>query len=314
MPVTARTKPKAEINATVADIADKAVLAQQIRDIEGAGIKLSGVVVEHTIAIAKILGGARPFFKHGEWGQWLKSEFKWSDRTSARYWSVFKLTEHVADLDQLQISVSVLYKLAELRATASKNDAFDKIVALARTQRVTVDIAEDIISEMMRTRVYPNMTVKEEREHLEFGAFIAQGNREDRERKRAKKASRTLQEDVAESIAGAIAGNRPPCYHRARDLAGEVVKNSNPVEMVLEHILPDYREKVARACDRQAAQWQQLAAIYRGKVKLADVEAAELKERETQAIYDECGGPCGEDDHYCAKCPNKPLLRLVAAD
>jgi DUF3102 family protein len=135
-------------------IAARTELAQSIRDIEGSVVKLSDAVVGHTIAIARILGAARPHFKHGEWGQWLASEFKWSARTSARYWSVYKLMTKVPYLNKLKLSVSVLYLLAELRSHMNYENpitAFAQIIALARTQRVTVEMAQEIIKPTVHT-------------------------------------------------------------------------------------------------------------------------------------------------------------------
>jgi hypothetical protein len=127
-----------------------ASIADSIREIEACNTQLSDKTVGNVIAIAKCLGAVRPVFKHGEWGPWLASEFKWSARTSARYYSVFKLSEDVTDLTQLNISVSVLYVLAELCPRRFQYirwmDQFNKIIALARTQRVTKEMTEEIIS------------------------------------------------------------------------------------------------------------------------------------------------------------------------
>jgi hypothetical protein len=136
-----------DINAIVADLKP---VADAIRAAELVNIEMANKTVANVVWIANSLGGARLYFKHGQWGNWLRSEFKWSDRTSARYWSVYKLSKVVADLDQLKISVSVLYLLADLNARKrfdfdNPRDALTKIIVLARTEHVTVERAQSII-------------------------------------------------------------------------------------------------------------------------------------------------------------------------
>jgi hypothetical protein len=137
-------------------VAELALIADDIRETEARNVKMAETTVANVIAIAARLGEARPHLKHGEWGPWLASEFKWSPRTSARYWSVYNLSKTVPDLDKLNISVSVLYLLAEMHA--SKRIGFDdargtfaKIIVLAREQRVTIEMAGAIIHPMRFT-------------------------------------------------------------------------------------------------------------------------------------------------------------------
>jgi hypothetical protein len=158
--------------AKTATVAELASIAESIREIEACNIQMADKTVANVLMIAKCLGAARPHFKHGEWGPWLESEFKWSGRTSARYWSVHKLTTKVPDLDRLKISVSVLYLLADLNASKllgydGPRGAFTDIIALARTQRVTVEMAQGIIKPTERYNTngksVPKLTPDEEK-------------------------------------------------------------------------------------------------------------------------------------------------------
>jgi Protein of unknown function (DUF3102) len=150
----ARATARGDISAIVAEMKP---VAESIRELEASNVKLATATVTNVIAIAKLLGDARSNFKHGEWGSWLASEFEWSARTSARYMSVYGLTKRVPDLDQLNISVSVLYLLAELPkrflSFEKPREMIAEIIALARTQRVTVEMAEGILHPLRR---HPN--------------------------------------------------------------------------------------------------------------------------------------------------------------
>jgi hypothetical protein len=146
-----------EKNATVAEIASIAV---SIREIEACNVALATKATSNVIAIAKILGGVRPCFKHGDWGPWVEAEFKWSPRTTARYMSVYKMALKVPDLDQLNISISVLYLLAELRSSQTMKynqpqEKFAEIIALARKQRVTMEMAHAILQPHVASRMEP---------------------------------------------------------------------------------------------------------------------------------------------------------------
>jgi len=139
---------KAPKFATVAKLTPEelAGVADSIRALEADNVGLSDKTVANVITIAKHLGDVRESFGWGRWLPWLKTEFNWSLRTSSRYWSVYQLMQiggPVRDLDQLKISVSVLYLLADLRL---KNpNALAKIVALARAERVTVERAKELM-------------------------------------------------------------------------------------------------------------------------------------------------------------------------
>lgn len=90
----------------------KGEVANAIRELEAENVGLSNKTVANVVEIAKHLIFVRPLFRHGQWGPWLRAEFAWSERTSARYWNVALLSRKLADLADLKVSVSVLYLLA----------------------------------------------------------------------------------------------------------------------------------------------------------------------------------------------------------
>jgi phage N-6-adenine-methyltransferase len=81
---------------------------------------------------------------HGNFGQWLKAEFNWSDRTAQRYMSV--ATQFECDnLTDLSIAPSALYLLA---SSSTPQEARNEALELAQKGvTITSDVAKQIIED-----------------------------------------------------------------------------------------------------------------------------------------------------------------------
>jgi hypothetical protein len=113
-------------------VSDLDAIAAQIKRLEKQSI---GNVVE----TGRLLSEARKLIKHGDWRPWLKANFEWSPRTATRFVNVYQLSI-LLDLSALNISLSALYRLADLKSQGKR----DQIVEAAKKRRVTFEIAQNI--------------------------------------------------------------------------------------------------------------------------------------------------------------------------
>jgi hypothetical protein len=113
-------------------VSDLGAIAAQIKRLEKQTI---GNVIE----TGRLLSEARALIKHGDWRPWLKANFEWSRRTATRFINVYELSSQI-DLSALNISLSALYLLADLKSPVKR----DQIVEAAKTGRVTFEIAQNI--------------------------------------------------------------------------------------------------------------------------------------------------------------------------
>jgi hypothetical protein len=115
-------------------MSDLGSIVAQIKRLETQSI---GNVIE----TGRLLSKAHTLTKHGDWRPWLKANFEWSPRTATRFINVYQLSILV-DLSALNISLSVLYLLAELKSQTQR----DQIIEAAKNRRVTFEIAQNICS------------------------------------------------------------------------------------------------------------------------------------------------------------------------
>jgi Protein of unknown function (DUF3102) len=94
------------------------------------------------VTIGQKLIAVKARLKHGEWGEWLRDQFDWDERTARRFMSVgeaFK-TDNLSDLD---IAPSALYLLA---APSTPEDIRQSILEQARAgARITLAAVRDAI-------------------------------------------------------------------------------------------------------------------------------------------------------------------------
>src|SRR5438093_5786420 len=65
-------------------INDSAILAQNAHEIK----KLGKRMIDDLIKIGKLLVESKNVCRHGNWEQWLKNEFGWTQMTATRYMNV----------------------------------------------------------------------------------------------------------------------------------------------------------------------------------------------------------------------------------
>jgi hypothetical protein len=97
--------------------------------------------IQNVIEIGKLLHEASAKCEHGEYMDWLKSEFSWSDQTALNYRHVYNLTQNPNSLDfaGLNISISAVYLVARCLKSEAPDDlaAGKAIIAAAKKDRVT---------------------------------------------------------------------------------------------------------------------------------------------------------------------------------
>jgi hypothetical protein len=113
--------------------------------------------VASVIAIGGLLVEAETQCEHGEYMPWLTANFQWSHQTSLRYRRLFELTQnqHSVDFEALNISLSALYFVADCpKGIDPFGLAFDgamaAIIEAAKTQRVSLSVAQSIFRETIR--------------------------------------------------------------------------------------------------------------------------------------------------------------------
>lgn len=109
--------------------------------------------IHNVIEIGKLLHEASEKCEHGEYKNWLKSEFSWSDQTALNYRHVYNLTQKPNSLDfaKLNISISAVYFVVRMvrngqcpESQAASQAAAKAIIAAAKKDRVTYPIAVGI--------------------------------------------------------------------------------------------------------------------------------------------------------------------------
>lgn len=126
-------------------LADAKRLQQSAEQIRMLGRRVKDDIVE----IGRLLSECKGRLPHGEWGQWLKSEFGWSERTALRFMQCHKLakSDKLSDLKNLSIDASALYLLA---APKTPQAVRDDVVSRARagepiTRKVVMQVREETL-------------------------------------------------------------------------------------------------------------------------------------------------------------------------
>src|SRR5258706_6303093 len=86
---------------------DSAVLAQNAYEIRQLGKRM----IDDIIKIGRLLIESKNVCGHGNWEQWLKKEFGWTQMTATRYVNVFEMSKSNKLLD-FDVPISALYQLA----------------------------------------------------------------------------------------------------------------------------------------------------------------------------------------------------------
>ncbi|HZS09506.1 MAG TPA: DUF3102 domain-containing protein [Blastocatellia bacterium] len=103
---------------------------------------LLGKTAECVIEVGRRLIAVKAGLKHGEWGDYLRREFDWSERNAQRFMNVAEYFKN-DNLSGLNIAPSALYLLA---APGTPERARDALVTRARQgERITHSLARDFI-------------------------------------------------------------------------------------------------------------------------------------------------------------------------
>lgn len=111
------------------------------------------------IEIGKLLHEAREQCEHGEYMDWLKSNFSWSHDTSRRYRDVYELSQNpqFADFAKWDISLSALYRVAILLKDEEDDPDFRAagfaIIEAAKQGRVSCKMAIEIEQTTIAARI-----------------------------------------------------------------------------------------------------------------------------------------------------------------
>jgi hypothetical protein len=120
-------------------------------------LKRERSTIANVIAIGRLLVEAEGQCEHGEFMDWIRTNFEWSHQTSLRYRRAFELSQnqHRVDFGTLNISQSALYYAADL-SLSSRNSEPDElalrakvqaaIIKTAKKQRVSLAVAKDIFN------------------------------------------------------------------------------------------------------------------------------------------------------------------------
>lgn len=115
--------------------------ASEVRSLADRIRSSLGSVVEEAIDIGRSLLRAKELLAHGQFGEWLHEEFRWSDRTARRYMAIaerFGKSDNVSDL-----SLSVMVELA---SSSVPESAVSEVVEKSqRGEVVSVKAAREVV-------------------------------------------------------------------------------------------------------------------------------------------------------------------------
>ena len=104
--------------------------------------------IQNAVEIGKLLHEAYEQCEHGEFMDWLKSNFGWSYNTLLRHRNVYDLSQNrqFGDFAKWDISISVLYLIAgNIKKYGEERRACEAIIEAAKHGRVSYRVASDII-------------------------------------------------------------------------------------------------------------------------------------------------------------------------
>jgi hypothetical protein len=102
--------------------------------------------LQNVVETGKLLEEAADKCEHGQYREWLKTEFGWSHDTARNYRSVYAFAQktNISSFDRVNISVSALYLVAAM----DDDEAAKAIIKAARRGRVTYRMAREIIDKL----------------------------------------------------------------------------------------------------------------------------------------------------------------------
>jgi hypothetical protein len=127
---TNRTKRNRDLNS----------ICREIKKIEKGNIA-------NAVKTGDLLEQAFQQCEHGQWGDWLQDNFRWSTTTAQRYRDVFALSQNpqFGDFSKLDLSVSALYLAAE---KGPDDPGTKALFVAARKGRVTFNDAKLIFDDL----------------------------------------------------------------------------------------------------------------------------------------------------------------------
>ena len=120
-------------------------------------LKREKSTIANVIAIGRLLVEAEAQCEHGEFMDWIRTNFEWSHQTTLRYRRVFDLTQNQqrVEFGTLNISLTALYFAADLTLTKPNSNPDEltlrdktqiAIIRAAKKERVSLAVAKDIFN------------------------------------------------------------------------------------------------------------------------------------------------------------------------
>jgi len=129
------------------DLEDKIVVQQKTEEIK----VLIRRTAQDVFDIGQKLSDIKTRLGHGHFGNWLKAEFEWSERTAQNFIKVYESfkSENIADLS---FSQTALYVLA-----SAPEEARSEAIAIAKEKTITSVEAKEIVQKHKKSKSDPNL-------------------------------------------------------------------------------------------------------------------------------------------------------------
>jgi myosin heavy subunit len=252
---------------------DPAVLALEIRTLQQ---QAESILTSYIIEIGRRLCEAKAVLDHGQWGQWLKDQVKFSKSTANNYMKIYeRFGADQASLfgDSKFQAVGNLPYTKALKLLALTDDEVEDFV----TENNVEDMSTRELAKAIKERDEAKKALEEEKTHAESLATKA-----DELRKAAEDAQTDLETAEAEADAA---------KQEADSLRAELdALKAKPVEVAVMEPSPELLEQIRAEESQKAA-----AATADLEKKLAEAEAKVAKEAEKVKKLKDKVGKAGEE-------------------
>jgi len=126
---------------------------QNIRPLDEIAVDINRLASGNIIEIGQLLTEARDQCEHGEWLNWLSTEFAWSADKAERCIKVAKLVAKFRNLRNLNLAATTLYQLAYREHDPELPVIIDELAKHATEKRLKASDARRIINEFGAERL-----------------------------------------------------------------------------------------------------------------------------------------------------------------
>jgi hypothetical protein len=127
---------------------------KNIKSLDAIAVEINQLTRRNIIDIGELLLEAKDQCEHGDWLEWLDSEFDWSPTTADRYMKAATLSSKFPNLKNLNIAATTIYALADREDDDQDLSAIiDKLATHATAKRLRACDAERIIEEIEQQRL-----------------------------------------------------------------------------------------------------------------------------------------------------------------